>query len=130
MTTSGKPLLVNLPAVSGSTLQPEAMASPLSSLLQLLQLPGVTRETAAVLNALLSRCTDDQDLSTYVLWCIDEKLQAQNQTFGLDELGCHAYWHPLASVVLRMQPVGLVADALNSEATRWMSDFLLIGNSL
>jgi hypothetical protein len=106
------------------------MASPASSLLRLLQFPDVTRETGAVLNALLSRCADEHNFSIYVLDCIDERLRAQNQLFGLDELESYAYWHPLACVLLRMEFVGLVADALNSEATRWMSDFLFIGNAL
>lgn len=110
------------------------MESPQLRLLELLQFPGVSHETSAVLTTLLHRCDNDYNLSAYVLQCVDETLQMQNQEFNSGTLDLlldsSASSHPLAGVLLRMQLVGLVADALNSEATRWMSDFLLIGNDL
>jgi hypothetical protein len=110
------------------------MESPQLRLLGMLQLPGVSRETSAVLTTLLHRCANDHNLSLYVLQCVDEALQMQNQEFNLKSvevlLDSSACSCPLAGVLLGMQLVGLVVDALNSEATRWMSDFLLIGNEL
>jgi hypothetical protein len=112
----------------------QEMESPQLRLLEILQFPGVSRETSAVLTTLLHRCANDHNLSAYVLQCVDETLQTQNQEFNLGTLDLlldsSASSRPLASVLLRMQLVGLVADALNGEATRWMSDFLLIGNDL
>jgi hypothetical protein len=108
------------------------MESPRLRLLEMLRFPGVSRETSAVLTTLLHRCASGHHLSQYVLESVDESLQHQEFSMKsvdvlLDGSACS---RPLAGVLLRMQLVGLVADALNNEASRWMSDFLLIGTDL
>jgi hypothetical protein len=110
------------------------MSSPQARLLEMLQFQGVSRETSAVLISLLRRCTDAHNLSEYILQRVDETIQTRDQRFNLaslytsDTCTCS---DPLAGCLLpRTQLVGLVAESLNDEAGRWMSDFLLIGNSL
>jgi hypothetical protein len=108
------------------------MESPQLRLLETLQFPGVRCETSAVLTTLLHRCADGHNLSAYVLQCVDEFLQRRGFSMKtidvlLDNSACS---RPLASVLLREQLVDVVADALNNEASRWMSDFLLIGTDL
>lgn len=105
------------------------MASPPLRLLEILQLEGVSRETSAVLTSLLRRCADDYNLSAYVLQCVDEEVRIHNQDLDLETLFepegrasiGEASWSQLGT---------LVVGALNSEAVRWMSDFLLIGNDI
>src|SRR4051812_19891570 len=103
------------------------MASPPLRLLEMLQLPGVSRETDAVLTSLLRRCADDHGLSAYVLQCVDERLRMHGQELNLGTL-----FEPVSCPRTRSASwsslVSLVAEALNGEANRWMSDFLLIGN--
>jgi len=112
-----------------STIRVKSMASPPSRLLEILQLPGVSRETSAVLTSLLRRCADDYNLSAYVLQCVDEKLQTCGQERNTDLL-----FEPVSCPRTRSASwsslVSLVAEALNAEANRWMSDFLLIGNDM
>ena len=119
-------------AYSSSDPRREAMTSPQLHLLEILQFPGVSRETKAVLTALLSRCVDDHSLSEYILQCIDEGLQRHDSQYSLDVLdslgGCACQL--AACLLLRIYLVNLVADTLNREANHWMSDFLLIGNCI
>jgi hypothetical protein len=108
------------------------MESPHLRLLEMLQFPGVRCETSAVLTTLLHRCANGHNLSVYVLQRVDESLQHRGFSIKtvdvlLDGSTCS---RPLAGVLLREQLVGVVADALNNEASRWMSDFLLIGTDL
>jgi len=109
------------------------MESPPRRLLELLQFAGVSRESSAVLTALVGRCTSPNRLSEYVLQCVNETLQHRGFSLGdveLYVLDSYACSRPLAGMLQRAQLVELVADALNDEATRWMADFLLIGNNL
>jgi hypothetical protein len=126
--TSGQPLRLPLALTSDR----QEMESPQLRLLEILQFPGVSRETSIVLTTLLHRCANDHNLSAYVLQCVDESLQHQGFSMKTVDvlLDGSAYSRPLARVLLREQLVGVVADALNSEASRWMSDFLLIGTDL
>jgi hypothetical protein len=108
------------------------MASHQLRLLELLQIEGVRSDTYAILTALLRRCANDSRLSAFVLCNIDEQIREQGHIFNLATL------HGLARCVscpptdrcarMRRELLRLVADALNHEAQRWMSDFLLIGN--
>jgi hypothetical protein len=127
-------MAVNLSIPLCSNPQREAMASPQARLLEMLQFQGVSRETGVVLTSLLRRCTDDHNLSDYILQCVDETVQTRDQGFNLMSLytsGGYNGSHSLAGCMLsRTQLVGLVAESLNDEAARWMSDFLLIGNNL
>ena len=105
--------------------------SPQLRLLELLQLDGVRSETYAVFTTLLRRCANDRRLSAFVLRNVDERLREQGHIYNLATL------HSLAGCVscppkdhyagMRSQLLSSVADALNHEACRWMSDFLLIG---
>jgi hypothetical protein len=126
----GQPLRLPL----ALTVNRREMKSPQLRLLEMLQLPGVSDETSAVLTTLLHRCANDHNLSVYILQCVDETLQMQNQEFNLQNvdllLDSSACSSPLSGMLLKMQLVRSVADALNNEATRWMSDFFLIGNDL
>jgi len=127
-------MAVNLSIPPCSNPQREGMASPQARLLEMLQFRGVSRETGAVLTSVLRRCTDEHNLSEYILQCVDETIQRRDQRFNLMYLytsgGCTSS-HPLPGrVPPRTQLVGLVAESLNDEAGRWMSDFLLIGNGL
>jgi hypothetical protein len=110
------------------------MSSPQARLLEMLQFQGVSRETGAVLISLLRRCANEHNLSEYVLQCVDETIQTRDQRFDLTSLYASDMCtcsDPLAGCVLhRTQLIGLVAESLNDEAGRWMSDFLLIGNTL
>ncbi len=103
------------------------MASPPLRLLEILQLPGVSRETSAVLTSLLRRCADDHNLSAYILQCVDDRLRVHGREINLDNL-----FEPVSCPRTRSASwsglVSLVAEALNGEANRWMTDFLLIGN--
>jgi len=115
------------------TLDLQEMESSQLRLLELLQFAGVSPETSAVLNALMRRCISSNNLSEYVLQCVNETLGRQGlnledvQTFVLDSYACS---RPLPGMLLRVQLIDLVADALNDEAARWVTDFLLIGNDL
>jgi hypothetical protein len=108
------------------------MASHHLRLLELLQIDGVRSDTYAVLTTLLRRCVNDRRLSAFILCNVDEQIREQGHIFNLATL------HSLARCVscpptnrcarMRRELLRLVADALNHEAQRWMSDFLLIGN--
>lgn len=106
--------------------------APQLRLLELLQLEGVRSETYAVFTTLLRRCANDRRLSTFVLHNVDERLQEQGHIYNLTTLhglaGCVSCPPKDQCARMRSQLLSSVADALNHESCRWMSDFFLIGN--
>lgn len=106
------------------------MASPRLRLSKILKFPGVNYETTMVFTALLGRCVDEHNLCTYIVECVDKGLQRINKRYNLQALDDLAGCTCLAAscLLLSVHLVGLAADTLNSEARRWMSDFLLIGD--
>ncbi|KIM21525.1 hypothetical protein M408DRAFT_333394, partial [Serendipita vermifera MAFF 305830] len=104
------------------------MASPRLRLSKILKFPGVNYETTMVFTALLGRCVDEHNLCTYIVECVDKGLQRINKRYNLQALDDLAGCTCLAAscLLLSVHLVGLAADTLNSEARRWMSDFLLI----
>lgn len=107
------------------------MASPQLHLLELLQIEGVRSETYAVFTALLERCSCNQRLSDFVLQSVGEQLQEQCHPFNLATLRNLVDSTSRAAQAnrakLRAALLSPVADALNHESYRWMTDFLLIG---
>jgi hypothetical protein len=116
----------------GPVLNQYTMSPPHLRLVELLGCDGVSCESKAVLMTILRRCASPKSLESFTLQSIDEFLQRQDHTFSLSTLsglaGCERCNPNLACAQLRGHILRLVAEGLNIEAARWMSDFLLLGN--
>jgi hypothetical protein len=108
------------------------MEPPQLRLVELLGYEGVSCESKAILMTILRRCASPKGLEAFTLQSIDEFLQRQDHTFSLSTLsglaGCEHCSPNVACAQLRGHILRLVAEGLNIEAARWMSDFLLLGN--
>jgi hypothetical protein len=109
----------------------EPMASPQLRLLEILQYEGVSPETSAIILALLRGCTNDNGLSKFILHSLENYFQEEENSLSIASAiftggcSCRSPWSPTTQSWFCF--CSAIADALNDEASRWMSDFLLIG---
>jgi hypothetical protein len=107
------------------------MPGSLARLTEVLMYDGVCDETRSVFQALLRCCANKHDLSDFVLRSVQHHVQRREPGLHPAILWIHAACLRCQQGSLCLQTAQktrqLIADGVNFEARRWMSDFLLIG---